>query len=198
MDNIRVSKTADVLSRDEGFESPRKGKLSTRLGNKAAATTTIIEQNLNGREFSGSCQRFKPSNCWILVDGSASEFVYLLFEDLAENVVIQEGSKVSFDIVPGKKKGDTKAGNILVHDEIVEVVQDKEKGKNTKGKGEKKGKEKGGRGKGAKGDAEELKSANVKNAPKRKAVVLSLDPEEEARRAKRAARFGVEYKPLEE
>ena len=63
------------------------------------------------------------------MDFGGPEFVYLLFEDLAENVVIQEGSRVSFDIAPGKNKGDTKAGNILVHNEIVEVVQGKDKGK---------------------------------------------------------------------
>ena len=40
---------------------------------------------------------------------------YLLFADLPDDAAVVVGTRVSFDIVPGHKPGETKAGNIMVH-----------------------------------------------------------------------------------
>jgi len=113
------------------------------------------------------------------------------------------GTRVSFDIVPGAKKGETKAGNILVHGGALGVVFGDE-GKRAKGKA--KGGNKGGRGGKGEGTAAGTKAGrgakgggvdkHKEPAEKRKQVVLSLDPEEEERRKKRAARFGVQHVPI--
>lgn len=191
-------------------ESPSKKAVANRLGNKAAVAAVTTHKpapskpdavDAQGREFSGVVYVLKERNGWIQVDGTPEEQVYLLFADLPDDAAVVVGTRVSFDIVPGAKKGETKAGNILVHGGALGVVF-KEGNKAAKGKGKAgrggKGEATAAKGRGAgKGGKNDKQKETATQAEKRKQVVLSLDPEEEARRKKRAARFGVEHVPID-
>jgi len=187
----------------EQTSTPRK-KMNDRLGQRKAMTEAAAKIDLRGREFSGVCTGFMPTYCWVKVDGSPDETVFMAFGDLPPNFTVEDGTQVCFNIVPGRKPGDTKAGNIFVHKPGKGQRTTKQpppkanKAVAAAAEGTTEGDAAVTEGGDEAGDAAATEKPEAKKGTKRKQVVLSLDPQEEERRRKRAERFGVAYKPLEE
>jgi len=185
--------------------------LKTRLGVRdRLATETADEASglvpKNGRHFTGlvsGVDMHKPF-CWVVPDGQpAGTKHYLLYEDLPYGFEVMKGSRVDYDLIQGNKNGKTKCSRIFVHqpgrpagqtapDATLasglasgpeEALQQQPPQGATKKEGKKKGAKKQAPGQ-AQGQA--------------KKIPLSTDPEEEARRKRRAERFNLSYTPLDE
>jgi len=181
--------------------------LKTRLGVRdRLATETADEASglvpKNGRHFTGlvsGVDMHKPF-CWVVPDGQpAGTKHYLLYEDLPYGFEVMKGSRVDYDLIQGNKNGKTKCSRIFVHQPgrpagqtapdatLASGPEEALQQQPPQGANKKEGKKKG-----AKKQAPGQAQGQAKKIP------LSTDPEEEARRKRRAERFNLSYTPLDE
>jgi len=189
----------------EGPVSVRAGPIKTRLGVRDRLATETADEAFvpipkNGRHFTGlvtAVEMQKPF-CWVVPDGQpAGTKHYLLYEDLPYGFEVMQGSRVDYDLIQGNKNGQFKCSRIFVHQPGQPAGQSAPDATLASGSEEALGQQasqgankKEGKKKGAKKQA-----AGPGQAKK---IPLSTDPEEEARRKRRAERFGLSYTPLEE
>jgi len=170
----------------------RLGMRGTQAESQQAATEAVRIVPKKGRHFSGlvSAVEMNKPFCWVIPDsqpGLAGIKHYLSYEDLPYGFEVMKGTRVDYDLVPGSKKGSKKCGRIYVHPAgkapEVQLPHDPEAAQPQGAAPTKK---------------EPNKKANAKKQTDAKKLPLSTDPEEEARRERRAARFGMNYTPLQE
>jgi hypothetical protein len=202
----------DVAEQSEGPLRGRVGAkdVKTRLGVRAAgseaagdapAEPKAVPKPKNGREFSGLVTGVTQhrANCWVIPDVSSENNLsagtkhYLLYEDLPSGFEVMKDTRVDYDLIPGNKSGQFKCSRIFVHQpgrsagQNVPDTQLVSDGSGEHPSQQPQANKKEGKKKGAKKQAAEAKK-----------LPLSTDPEEEARRKRRAERFGLSYTPLDE
>lgn len=171
-------------------QSSKDKSLQDRLGKRQKAGSAAVVPK-NGRQYTGLVQGVENHkiNCWVIPDGQpAGTRHYLLYEDLPMHFEIMDGTRVDYNLVPSKK-GLKKCSHIYVHQPKRAQVEPPALVTENNGTASEP----------AGPAAAPAKAAPSKKAPpaKRK-LALSTDPEEEARRKRRADRFGMDYKPLSE